>query len=35
MATASKVIAVGNSAGIILPEEMLARPHVEKGDTPI
>lgn len=32
MATA-KIIAVGNSAGIILPKEVLARMNVEKGDT--
>jgi putative addiction module antidote len=32
MATA-KVIPVGNSAGIILPKEILARMNVEKGDT--
>ncbi len=32
MATA-KIIAVGNSAGIILPKEILARMNVEKGDT--
>ncbi len=33
MATTTKVIAIGNSAGIILPKEMLARLKVEKGDT--
>jgi putative addiction module antidote len=33
MPTATKVIAVGNSAGIIVPKEMLARLKVEKGDT--
>ena len=32
MATA-KIIPVGNSAGIILPKEILARLNVEKGDT--
>ena len=32
MATA-KIISVGNSAGIILPKEILARMNVEKGDT--
>lgn len=32
MATTTKIIAIGNSAGIILPKEMLARLHVEKGD---
>lgn len=33
MATAVKVIAIGNSAGIILPKETLARLNVQKGDT--
>jgi putative addiction module antidote len=33
MATATKVISIGNSSGIILPKEMLARLKVEKGDT--
>ena len=33
MATMAKIIAIGNSAGIILPKEMLARLKVEKGDT--
>jgi putative addiction module antidote len=33
MATTAKIIAIGNSAGIILPKEMLARLKVEKGDT--
>jgi putative addiction module antidote len=33
MPTTTKVIAIGNSAGIILPKEMLARLKVEKGDT--
>jgi putative addiction module antidote len=32
MATTTKVIAVGNSAGVILPKEMLARLNVQKGD---
>jgi putative addiction module antidote len=32
MATA-KVIPVGNSAGVILPKEVLARMNIEKGDT--
>jgi len=31
MATATKVIAIGNS-GIILPKETLARLNVQKGD---
>jgi putative addiction module antidote len=33
MATAIKVIAIGNSNGIILPKETLARLNVQKGDT--
>jgi putative addiction module antidote len=33
MATTVKIIAIGNSAGIILPKEMLARMKVEKGDS--
>jgi putative addiction module antidote len=33
MATATKIISIGNSAGIILPKETLARLNVEKGDT--
>jgi putative addiction module antidote len=33
MATTTKIIAIGNSAGIILPKEVLARLKVEKGDT--
>jgi putative addiction module antidote len=33
MPTTAKVIAIGNSAGIILPKEILARLKVEKGDT--
>lgn len=33
MATATKIIAIGNSAGIILPKETLARLNVKKGDT--
>jgi len=32
MATMAKIIAIGNSAGIILPKETLARLKVEKGD---
>lgn len=28
-----KVISVGNSAGVVLPRELLARLRVEKGDT--
>ncbi|MGA7241974.1 MAG: AbrB/MazE/SpoVT family DNA-binding domain-containing protein [Terracidiphilus sp.] len=33
MATAIKVIAIGNSNGVILPKETLARLNVQKGDT--
>ncbi len=33
MAIKTKIIAIGNSAGIILPKEVLARLRVEKGDT--
>jgi putative addiction module antidote len=33
MATTTKIIAIGNSAGIILPKETLARLNVRKGDT--
>ena len=33
MPTSTKVIAIGNSAGIILPKDMLSRLKVEKGDT--
>ncbi len=33
MATTTKIIAIGNSVGIILPKETLARLNVEKGDT--
>ena len=33
MAATTKIIAVGNSAGIILPKETLARLNVGKGDT--
>ena len=33
MATATKIIAIGNSAGIILPKETLARLNLQKGDT--
>jgi putative addiction module antidote len=32
MATTTKIIAIGNSAGIILPKETLARLNVQKGD---
>jgi putative addiction module antidote len=33
MATAVKVISIGNSSGVILPKETLARLNVQKGDT--
>jgi putative addiction module antidote len=33
MPTTAKIIPVGNSAGIILPKEVLARLNVGKGDT--
>jgi putative addiction module antidote len=33
MATTTKIIAIGNSAGIILPKEILDRLKLEKGDT--
>lgn len=33
MATAVKITTVGNSAGIVLPKEVLSHLHVEKGDT--
>ena len=33
MAIAIKVISVGNSSGVILPKETLARLNVQKGDT--
>lgn len=33
MATTAKVIAIGNSAGIVLPKETLARLNVRKGDS--
>jgi putative addiction module antidote len=29
----TKVIAIGNSSGVILPKETLARLNVQKGDT--
>ncbi|MGH8273872.1 MAG: AbrB/MazE/SpoVT family DNA-binding domain-containing protein [Gammaproteobacteria bacterium] len=28
-----KIITVGNSAGVVLPKELLARLHMGKGDT--
>ncbi len=33
MATTAKVISIGTSAGIVLPEEVLAKLNVEEGDT--
>jgi putative addiction module antidote len=33
MATALKVIPIGNSNGVILPKETLARLNVQRGDT--
>jgi putative addiction module antidote len=33
MATTVKVTTVGNSVGIVLPKEILARLNVKKGDT--
>jgi putative addiction module antidote len=33
MPTTTKIIAIGNSAGIILPKETLAKLKLEKGDT--
>ena len=32
MAIVTKIVAIGNSAGIILPKETLARMNVKKGD---
>lgn len=33
MAATAKIISIGNSAGIILPKEVLARLNVQKGDS--
>jgi len=33
MTTQVKVTTVGNSVGIVLPKEMLARLNIKKGDT--
>jgi putative addiction module antidote len=33
MATTAKIIAIGNSAGIILPKETLERLNLQKGDS--
>jgi putative addiction module antidote len=32
MATVTKIVAIGNSAGILLPKETLDRLNVKKGD---
>jgi putative addiction module antidote len=32
MSAATKIISVGNSAGIVLPKETLARMNLKKGD---
>jgi putative addiction module antidote len=33
MATTAKIVAIGNSAGIVLPKEIMARLNLEKGDS--
>lgn len=33
MATSAKLIAVGNSVGVILPKELLEKLRLSKGDT--
>lgn len=33
MATAVKITAIGNSLGIVLPKDVLAKLNVEKGDS--
>lgn len=33
MAAASKVVAIGNNLGILIPEEVLSRLRFENGDT--
>jgi putative addiction module antidote len=33
MAATARIIPVGNSSGVILPKEILARMKVERGDT--
>ena len=33
MATALKIIGIGNSGGIVLPKETMARHNLQKGDT--
>lgn len=32
MASTAKIISIGNSVGIILPREVMAKLHLEKGD---
>jgi putative addiction module antidote len=32
MAATAKIISIGNSVGIILPKEVMAKMHLEKGD---
>jgi putative addiction module antidote len=33
MATTTKIIAIGNSSGVILPKETMARLNIQRGDT--
>jgi putative addiction module antidote len=33
MTTAAKIVTIGNSAGIVLPKDTLARLNLKKGDT--
>jgi putative addiction module antidote len=33
MSATAKIISIGNSTGIVLPKEVLARLNVQKGDT--
>jgi putative addiction module antidote len=33
MATTTKIVAIGNSAGVVLPKELLSRLKLERGDT--
>lgn len=32
MAATAKIISIGNSVGVILPKEVMAKLHLEKGD---
>jgi putative addiction module antidote len=32
MASTVRITSIGNSAGVVLPKEILAKLHVEKGD---